>query len=229
MRALLFDFFGTLVEFDAGRHTDQATRAHALAAAHGYTGTLSDLDDEWESHFVSMEAESRATLVEFSMTDVADRFLASNPAITGLEPAELGATYVRQWSEHVVPIDGVAEMLERLASEWAIAVVSNTHDADMVPRMLAVMGLADVVDVTLLSVDHGRAKPHPSIYEAALLRLGAAADECVFIGDSLGPDHTGPTALGMRALLIDPDGHQGVPEVDRIGSVLDVEERVQGW
>ena len=226
MRALLFDFFGTLVEFEAGRTADQVRRAHRLASEGGYGGSIEEFHAQWDLGFVELEAESRRTLVEFPMVRVAERFLAANPTIAGVDATTLGATYVQEWSEHVLPIDGLEPMLRRLADDWQIAVVSNTHDADMVPRLLGEMGIADLVAVTVLSVDHGRTKPHSSIYESTLERLGLAAPDCVFVGDSLGPDYEGPIGLGMDALLIDPQRRHAVPETARIDSVLQVEERL---
>jgi putative hydrolase of the HAD superfamily len=62
------------------------------------------------------------------------------------------------------------------------------------------------VDVAVGSKTHGRTKPHPSIFEAALAGLGVAAADTVMVGDSYGDDIEGARAMGMRAILIDRDG-----------------------
>jgi HAD superfamily hydrolase (TIGR01549 family) len=59
------------------------------------------------------------------------------------------------------------------------------------------------VDAIVDSRSHGRVKPHPTIFEAALELLGAAPAEAVMVGDSLEEDVEGARALGMRAILID--------------------------
>jgi putative hydrolase of the HAD superfamily len=45
-------------------------------------------------------------------------------------------------------------------------------------------------------------KPHPSIFAAALQRLGVTAAEAVMVGDSFRHDIEGALAAGMRAVLL---------------------------
>jgi FMN hydrolase / 5-amino-6-(5-phospho-D-ribitylamino)uracil phosphatase len=61
------------------------------------------------------------------------------------------------------------------------------------------------VDAAVGSRAHGRVKPHPTIFQAALELLGASPEESVMVGDSLEEDVHGAQALGMRAILIDRD------------------------
>jgi putative hydrolase of the HAD superfamily len=67
------------------------------------------------------------------------------------------------------------------------------------------------VDAIVDSRTHGRVKPHPTIFQAALEVLGVAPAEAVMVGDSLEEDVEGARALGMRALLVDRDDRH--PEV----------------
>jgi putative hydrolase of the HAD superfamily len=59
------------------------------------------------------------------------------------------------------------------------------------------------VDAIVDSRSHGRVKPHPTIFQTALERLGVLAEEAAMVGDSLAEDVEGALALGMRAILID--------------------------
>ena len=75
------------------------------------------------------------------------------------------------------------------------------------------------VDVCVGSMQHGRVKPHRSIFEAALTSLDAQPGEAAMVGDSLADDIEGARALGMRAILLDREGlHVG--EADRIDTLL---------
>jgi HAD superfamily hydrolase (TIGR01549 family) len=67
------------------------------------------------------------------------------------------------------------------------------------------------VDAAVSSGAHGKTKPHPAIFLAALEQLGVAAEEAAMIGDSPEDDVDGAKALGMRAFLIDRD--ERFPEV----------------
>ena len=68
------------------------------------------------------------------------------------------------------------------------------------------------VDAIVDSRTHGRVKPHPTIFQAALDRLDVQAAQAVMVGDSLEEDVEGARALGMRAILVDRDDRY--PEVE---------------
>ena len=59
------------------------------------------------------------------------------------------------------------------------------------------------VDAAIGSRGHGWTKPHPSIFRAALERLGVEPEEAAMVGDSPEDDIEGAKALGMRAFLLD--------------------------
>jgi HAD superfamily hydrolase (TIGR01549 family) len=68
------------------------------------------------------------------------------------------------------------------------------------------------VDAAVSSGAHGKTKPHPAIFLAALEQLGVTAEEAAMVGDSPEDDVDGAKALGMRAFLIDREDR--FPEVE---------------
>ena len=68
------------------------------------------------------------------------------------------------------------------------------------------------VDAIVDSRTHGRVKPHPTIFQAALELLGVDAADAVMVGDSLEEDVEGARALGLRAILVDREERH--PEVE---------------
>jgi putative hydrolase of the HAD superfamily len=82
-----------------------------------------------------------------------------------------------------------------------------------------------VVDVAVGSAAHGRQKPHPSIFEAALATLRIAPEEAAMVGDSYEDDIVGAEALGMQAVLLDRDGrypaeHVRIPDLFALPAAL---------
>jgi len=67
------------------------------------------------------------------------------------------------------------------------------------------------VDAGISSFQHGRTKPHASIFRAVLDLLEAAPEEAVMVGDTIADDIEGALALGMQAILLDRDRRH--PEV----------------
>lgn len=221
-QAVLFDFFGTLVGYQPDRARLGYPETHRLLTSWGWSMAHDDFLAQWDEASRQLETESRRTLHEFSMTDAAAAFAnLADVQLTKVQCSRLGAAFVGEWQRHVVPFEGAAAMVARLGTKWSVGVVSNTHDGDMVPTMLAAMGLPDLPVV--LSVDHGRCKPHPSIYLEALSLLGVEPDGTVFVGDNHEADYVGPQALGIRSYLIDPDRRHDIVEDRRLRTVLDIE------
>ncbi len=75
------------------------------------------------------------------------------------------------------------------------------------------------VDAMVGSKAHGRIKPHPSIFIAALDALAVRPDETAMVGDSYEDDIEGARALGIRAIFLDRDGLRPDLE-DRIDTLL---------
>lgn len=223
VRALLFDFFGTMVQYQPDRSRLGSPRTHELARSMRYAGDHEAFVGVWDAASHALEQEARRTLREFSMTDAAAAFAGSAglPLAQGQVEA-LGRSFVSEWAQHVSPIPGVSDLIRQLAERWSIAVVSNPHDRDMVPNMLDTMSIGADVSSIVLSVDHGWLKPHPSIYSAALENLGCEAADAVFVGDSYDADYAGPIRAGMSAYLIDPTGRYEIPAHHRLGNVTDI-------
>lgn len=226
---LLFDFFGTLVDYSPSRTEQGYRRSHALLRDFGGQLGYERFLDVWSATSARFDRASALDDREFSMADVTTEFLGAvlhRPA-TPEQVDAFVAAYLAEWSAAVRHPAGIDVLLKGLGSEFRLAVVSNTHSPTMVPEQLAAMGVLDVMDAVVLSVDVGRRKPHADIYRAALDRLGAPARDVWFIGDSYEADYMGPRRMGMEALLIDPQGTADVPPHDRLDSVFDLPHRLR--
>jgi HAD superfamily hydrolase (TIGR01549 family) len=117
---------------------------------------------------------------------------------------ECAVEMTRAW-EHAENFELFEDTLPVLADLRAhglkIGLVSNTgRDLDAFVAHHALD-----VDVAVGSLRHGKTKPHPAIFQAALEQLGVAAEEAAMVGDSPEDDVAGAKALGMVAFLIDRD------------------------
>jgi HAD superfamily hydrolase (TIGR01549 family) len=104
--------------------------------------------------------------------------------------------------------DTLPVLAELRAHGLKIGLVSNTG------RDLAAFVAHHALDVDAVvgSATHGKTKPHPAIFQAALDELGVLAEEAAMVGDSPEDDVEGARALGMRAFLVDRDDR--FPDVD---------------
>jgi len=113
----------------------------------------------------------------------------------------------REWAacQHFELYDDVAEVLRGLTQAGLrIGLISNTQRC--LTSFQSHFELSGLISATVSSFEHGFMKPHPSIFAAALERIGAAPADAVMVGDSLRQDVAGALNAGMRAVLLDRAG-----------------------
>jgi HAD superfamily hydrolase (TIGR01549 family) len=98
-----------------------------------------------------------------------------------------------------------AELLRDAARRYRLGLVSNFDHAPTARAILARYGVDRCFDVTLISDDFGRCKPHPSIFLEALDRLGATPAEALYVGDTPADDIVGAQAAGLDVAWINRD------------------------
>jgi len=224
---ILFDFFGTLVDYSPSRTEQGYERTHALLRELGIDLDYTDFLWHWSETAAGFDSASEVDDHEFSMVELGRAFLTDLGHPDPERDAErLVTSYVSDWSQGVHPIERVPALVERLARHHRLAIVTNTHDPRLVPDHLDSMDIAGHFEAVVTSVEVGWRKPHLAIYAAVLDALGATAAQCTFVGDTKGPDYDGPRAAGMRALLIDPDGAHAIPPADRLDTILDLADRI---
>ncbi len=131
---------------------------------------------------------------------------------------ECAVDMVREWERHEnfsLYEDALAVFDELRRHRLKIGLVTNGQ-----------RNLEEFVDHHGLEVDamvgsrlHGRTKPHPSIFIAALRQLEVEPGEAAMVGDSYEDDIEGARALGMQAILLDRDGLRP-EEPERIDTLL---------
>jgi putative hydrolase of the HAD superfamily len=228
VRTLLLDFFGTLVEYSPSRTEQGYERSHRMVGDFGARLSYADFLDTWIRVSAGFDRRCDVDDTEFSMTEVGTAFLT---VLLGRdpEPAEVAAfvaAYVDEWSTGVRYPAGIVDLVRGLAADHRLAVVTNTHHAELVPRHLTAMGIRGYVEALITSVEVGWRKPHPRIYAVALETLGSTAADAVFVGDTFDADYLGPTRVGIDAYLIDPQASHDVPADRRLTSIFDLPARL---
>lgn len=78
--------------------------------------------------------------------------------------------------------------------------------AEVQRAKIALLGLDDLVDFSLVSGELGVSKPDPRIFAEALRRGGTEPDAAVHVGDSAEYDVTGARAAGIRSIWLNRVG-----------------------
>jgi len=208
-RALLVDFYGTLVAED---DVLVARIAQQIVAASGHGVSASDVSSRWHRRFLELCAachgaqfRTQREIELESLTETARDYDAS------VDVAALADEMFAYWAAPT-PLDGAAAFLREYAGP--VCVVSNIDTAEL---HAAIRGLGWEFEHVVTSEGCRAYKPRAEMFLSALAALGCAASEVLHVGDSLGSDVAGAARLGIdvawvnaanRALL---DSHEPRP------------------
>ena len=228
VRAVIFDFYGTLA------HWADGTASYAsVFADHGYTPDATVLDGyfslyngiEHSEHSVSeetYEAWVRMRLRQLTRDGgVADA--DADAVVDALRSLDQG---------DMVAYPEAAATLGALRDAGVTVGVCSNWGWEL-NAYLEQVGLLALVDSSVTSARAGARKPHPNIYRTAIESLGVATSDVVFVGDSWEPDVRGPRREGMTAVHVWREAErQGLdaPELEdgdrRVGDLTGVLEIV---
>jgi HAD superfamily hydrolase (TIGR01509 family) len=122
-----------------------------------------------------------------------------------------------------VMLPGTQEALERIRGDYSIAVISNADGK--IEEVLRRCGIADCFESITDSGIVGQEKPHPAVFQAALLAMQAKAAESLYVGDVYSVDYVGARNAGMQAVLFDVAGAYRDRGLARVESLAELE----GW
>lgn len=223
IRAILFDFFGTLVDYSASRTDGCHIAAHALLGARGITIEYEPFLRTWSQVVHSLEREAARTCAEYPMERIPAELFA-RLGLTADEQllADVVAAYLGEWCTGIRLLPGVAELVSALARRYRLGVVSNTHQRALIDEQLQTMRIEHLFDPILTSIELGVRKPHPRIFRSALAALRLPAREVLFIGDSYEADYRGARRAGLHGVLIDSPGTRTLPAGHRVRSIAEL-------
>jgi len=118
----------------------------------------------------------------------------------------------------------VAAALHRLQGT-RLAVVSNSNGT--IRDLLHRIGLANHFELIIDSEEVGVEKPDPAIFRLALEKMGVAAAESVYVGDTYHFDVVGARAAGVEPYLLDPGGLYPDADARRIRSLAELVEALR--
>jgi putative hydrolase of the HAD superfamily len=227
---VLFDFFGTLVGYSDSLVEQGFPESYAILVAAGARPGYDELLEQWAETVGEFEARAEESLDEFSMDEICGAFLERvlpQPPDDDLV-VRFRDSYLCEWSKGIERISGVSALLADLTQRFKLALVSNTYRAEFVLDHLRTMDIDRFFDTIVTSIEHGKRKPSPDIFESALELAGGTPSSSLFIGDSYPNDYLGAIGAGLSALLIDPERRHDIPESRRLDHVLDLRELLLG-
>jgi putative hydrolase of the HAD superfamily len=193
VRAVVFDFFGTLT--DPGAETGRRAAFGATAAALGIPA-----DDFW----AAMGASFPERIVgELGGTRSALRTITARCG-RSCTPAQLDAAVATHHREAVAlrePRPGALEVLDRLrAAGLKLGLISDCSSE--LAEAWAGTAYAKRIDAPVFSWQERRRKPDPVLYATVAARLAVSPTECWYVGDGGSRELQGARAAGMHPVLV---------------------------
>ena len=207
MRAVIFDLWETLIDWDREGAAQMLADVSALVADEGFA-------ERWDRAADRYTTPIRAALAE-----------AGVPPESLDEICALRLEYVRR---SLVPRPGVVETLRALRARGQLVGLITVCTED-VETLWEGSELAGLFDAEIFSSRLGVSKPDPRIYLACCEALGVEPHEAVFVGDGANDELAGARRVGMEAILIHRPGEPPLwgldawdgPRVTSIPGVLD--------
>ena len=218
--AVLFDFYGTLARAVAwGPPFEDVLGRRGLALADAPEARWEDDGLDHAEH-----SRDRDTYVRWEH-DRLRRLARACGALDGDLDDIVAELYAASKDYVLAAYDEVAGTLSDLRQRAVTVAVCSNWDWDL-DNALAAAGLPGMVDVVVTSAQAGARKPHPRIYETALVRCGVGPGDALFVGDTWEPDVEGPRRAGIRAVQVwRPDQHAEPPPpgaITDLRAVLDL-------
>jgi putative hydrolase of the HAD superfamily len=208
--AVIFDWYGTLAEWEHAGVSNYATVLSAL----GYDPDIGVIDAyhaRWDGVEHRAYSTSREAYVAWTRRRLQQ--LAHECGVVDDDADHVVEGFVNSdYGTRMVAYPDAIPTLRALREHGiAIAVCSNWGwELD---SFLEATGVKGFVDVAVTSARAGLRKPHPGIYEIVLQSIGVEAADTVFVGDSWGPDVLGPLEMGMAAVHVVRDASSPSPEL----------------
>jgi putative hydrolase of the HAD superfamily len=203
IRAVLFDFYGTLARATRWLSVDE------VLAEHGYELPDAVRDRWWNDGLDGIEHFEHSKSRDHYVAWQQQRLLAML-AETDVHPGEYEVivTKLRAGNEGRVleAYDETVDVLTTLRARGLRLAICSNWDWDLA-EAVAEVHLTERVDAVVSSAWAGARKPHPRIFEHTLAEVGVGAAEIVFVGDTWGPDVVGPRAMGMTPVYLRREGH----------------------
>jgi HAD superfamily hydrolase (TIGR01509 family) len=230
VKAVGFDFFGTLVEAKAEVNDCISSMCTHLEGC----GLIFSEDDFLKSYRATVRGyrEMRNKgLREVTncvwLCDTLNR-LGFNVEVTDPAIVSTVERYFDVWKTSIYP--EVPEVLERISSEYRTSLVSNFTNSSFLRKTLRKFDLETYFDSIVVSDTVGWRKPHPKIFKRFLDSLRVEPEETVYVGDDLDADIRGARDMDIIAVLILRNGasvqlEKGGPLPDyTVNSLMELEE-----
>jgi putative hydrolase of the HAD superfamily len=196
-KALLFDFYGTLVDIETEEHDLHVWET--IARFLRYRGSNAPAEQLRATYIAHVDQALAAGKEPHPEVDVVAIFgTLAGDASLGVVLAQLFRSLtIRRFT----PFPEAHAVIAALAKSFPLALVSDSQEPYIVPE-LRMARLEQTFPIVVISSRYGYRKPDPRLFHEALHRLGVTAADAIYVGDSWTHDVVGATNAGIHPVWI---------------------------
>jgi putative hydrolase of the HAD superfamily len=214
IKAVGFDLFNTLITVDPSARSESMRR---LTECLKTVGLEVDREAFSRAHREAVIRYLEATRVDGRETHnrfwISDALNALGYEVLPDDPriAPVVDAYFSAYIEASRLIPGTREMLGRLKRRYRLGLLSNFTHTPAATAVILRHALSPYFEVILISGEVGYRKPHPTVFQLLVDRLGVARQEIAFVGDDAEADIEGAQAAGLRPIWTSYVHDQSLP------------------
>lgn len=187
LQAVVLDLDETLAIVDRDRSALLAVACEAVGAPRF------DRDDYVSAHADHRTADTRVPIFE--------DLLEAHGVDGDVDPEGLADAYREAIGEHITLVEGVEQLLDRLADDYRLGLLTNGSvgaQQDKLDRL----DLEPHFDAVVISGRLEAGKPDERAFQAILDELEVSPDEAVHVGDQVESDVEGAKSAGLSAVQV---------------------------
>ncbi len=207
IRAVIFDFDGTLVDFvqsdiTALKHVHRISEAKCSS----YEFINAAIEGIMKFHEMVDLGEIDPLLVFQYRLSYAFKKTKTLPDTSYTEE------YKTKLLEETRAYSGVVQLLSKLKTSFSLGLITNAYDGLLQRQRIEMAGLSPFFDEILIAGETGISKPDPEIFWLMSSKLKIPPEECLFVGDSPIYDIEGAHYAGMKTVFFGSTTESDVPD-----------------
>ena len=198
IRCIAFDLDDTLWDCHSVLHHAEQAQFHYLEQHYpAVVARYPSLEQLITSRLTYLEQYPE---LQHDLTRLRLRWLQQLALETELAPSMAEQVFQVFWQarNQVKLFPAVLAKLEGLSQTYPLGVITNGN------ANVHQIGIGHLFCFTLSSAEAGVAKPHPAIFQQALMKAQVAAHEMVYVGDDPEKDVIGAQQAGLRTIWFNP-------------------------
>jgi len=198
IKHIFFDLDHTLWDFDR----NSRLAFERMFVKHGIRIDLQEFIEIYEPinfNYWKLYRENKISKEELRRRRFSDVFVLFGIHYSNSDLDFLATTYIDELPKDNHLLEGVMDILRYLSGRYALHIITNGFQ-EVQYKKLENSGITNFFRTVTTSEEVGLKKPHPVIFQKALEKALAKANESLMVGDTFEADILGAEGVGMHTI-----------------------------